>query len=113
LNLMRQLWVHWTWDLRQGLRRLMGRKFTFAEYRFEKEEFAERLRDQGLEILETVDDDFMPPKNIGLFTDFPSLQDGSRKWELNARGRFIESVLRRVSIGLYAAGTLYVCRVRK
>jgi SAM-dependent methyltransferase len=113
INLIRTLYVHRAMELRQGLRRRMGRKYSFYEYRFGKREFAGVLRAAGLEILESIADDFRPPKNIGLYSDFGPLQNRNRKWELNGRGKLVERLLRAVSIDLYAAGTLYVCKVKK
>jgi SAM-dependent methyltransferase len=113
LNVLRNLYVHRMWDLRQGLQRKRGRKYSFYEYRFGKREFAGILEAEGLEILETVADDFTPPKSIGLYTDFIPLQHRSRKWELNAAGRALQRLLHGISIDTYAAGTLYVCRVKK
>ena len=113
INPLRALYVHPMLDRRQNARRRRGQSYIFSEYRFGKREFAPYLREAGLEILEILSDDFNPPKNIGLYVDFGAFQKPGSKWELNPRGAMLEKALRAVSVGLYAAGTMYVCRVAK
>lgn len=113
LNFIRQAYLHPMLNLRRFIRKKMGKQYEFSEYRFGKKEFALHLRECGLTILETIADDFTPPKSIGLFTDFRSLQHQTNKWELNRTGKFIEKILSGILSEPYSAGTFYICRVNK
>jgi SAM-dependent methyltransferase len=109
-NLVRVLVFNRIKDLQRGVRRLRGVRLAFEEYRYSRPQFARLLRKAGFQILDTAPDDFLPPKNMGLYTDSRFLQHGSRRWELNGFGQALDATLRRISPWLGASGTLWVCR---
>jgi SAM-dependent methyltransferase len=107
----RRLFTHRLKDVYHWVRRCRGVRFAFEEYRFTRREFEECLAAAGFETLEVVPDDFLPPKNLGLFADFRLLR-GRNKWELNAAGNGLAAVLRAISPWLACAGAHWVCRKR-
>jgi SAM-dependent methyltransferase len=113
LNFIRMFFSHPLMDLKKMIKKALGRKLSFYEYRYSKREFTKYLKKFNFEILEIVHDELNSPKNIGLYTDFYFLQNKQKKWELNCIGRMVEAVLKRISINLYSGGTLFVCRLSK
>jgi SAM-dependent methyltransferase len=97
-------------NLQAWLRRVQGKRLAFEEYRYSRAQFGRLLRASGFEIVDTAPDDFLPPKNMGLYTDSRIFQHGERKWELNAIGRVINTLERAISPWLNCSGTLWVCR---
>jgi SAM-dependent methyltransferase len=91
-------------------RRETWSSMTFWEYRYTQKEFRSYLEGAGFEILEAAPQDFRPPKNLGLYTDFRILQSRHKKWELNAFGKLISAVFRSVSPWAACSGVLWVCR---
>jgi SAM-dependent methyltransferase len=109
-NLLRRLFTNRVKDLYRWYRRRRGMSFTFEEYRFTRKEFRSCLEAAGFEILEVVADDFLPPKNLGLYADFQILHSRQKKWELNAFGSVLAAVLRAVSPWVACAGVHVICR---
>lgn len=80
------------------LRRLIRRrkiKGYFYEYRFTKNELENFVKEAGFEILETgAKDDLNPDRSIGLWSDYPFLQQkNSPNFQLNILGRIIKKFL--------------------
>jgi SAM-dependent methyltransferase len=82
----------------------------FEEYRYTQKEFRSYLESAGFQVLESAPQDFRPPKNMGLYTDFGFLQSQHKKWELNAVGKFMDAVLRSISPWAACSGVLCVCK---
>ncbi len=97
-------------DLQYLFWRLQRVTAAFEEYRYTRNRFEALLREAGFAILATAPDDFVPPKNMGLFTDSRFLQRRGHLWELNAAGRAINAVAGAISPWLACSGTLWVCR---
>jgi SAM-dependent methyltransferase len=97
-----------------------GFKLDFAEYRFSARELSGFLRDAGFEVLSMHADDFNPPLGKGLWVDSSSffgyrvgmwdLAPGRKRWELNRKGRLLQSLANLISPWLIAAGVLAVAR---
>lgn len=110
-NLLRRMVTSRLKDLHRNNRMRQGTKFVFEEYRYTVSEFQKYLEAQGFEILEIVADDFLPPKNLGIYTDYRVLRSGE-KWELNALGNIINRLMRSISPWVACAGAHWVCRKR-
>ena len=91
-------------------RKIRGTPLEFEEYRYSRRQFTSLLREAGFEILEKAPDDFLPPLNMGLYTDSRFLRNPGRKWELNTAGNLINDMLGNISPWLVCSGTLWVCR---
>jgi SAM-dependent methyltransferase len=97
-----------------------GLKLDFAEYRFSARELSGFLRDAGFEVLSVHADDFNAPLGKGLWVDSSSffgyrvgmwdLAPGRKRWELNRRGRILQTCANLISPWLIAAGVLAVAR---
>jgi SAM-dependent methyltransferase len=109
-NIGRRIVFNRVKDLQHLGRTLRGQKLAFEEYRYSRKQFRELLRRSGFEIIETAPDDFVPPKNMGLYTDSRLFQHPVRRWELNRLGSAINGVERSISPWLNCSGTLWVCR---
>ncbi len=109
-NFVRVLLFNRLKDLQLLIRRLRNQKLSFEEYRYSKRQFTSLLQEAGFQIVEMAPDDFVPPKNMGLYTDSHFLHHKSRKWELNTAGKILNSFLSLLSPNLHACGTLWVCR---
>lgn len=111
-NLMRILFTNHMKALYRLILQWRGEEYVFEEYRYTRRAFQSRLARAGFEILEMVPDDFIPPRNMGLYVDFPFLRHSSRKWELNAAGRVLRNATAFFSPWWTCAGTHWVCRKR-
>jgi SAM-dependent methyltransferase len=111
-NLLRFLLIDRMKHLQIFVRRMLGRRLAFEEYRYTRKQFTAILLDAGFTVVEMVPDDFRPPKNMGLYTDSRFLRSNSRRWELNGAGRMLKSFMDLFSPWLSCSGTLWVCRVR-
>lgn len=111
-NLFRFLLIDRLMDLRTLLRRLTGTPLMFEEYRYSRKQFSGILRKEGFEIVDMVPDDFLPPKNMGLYTDWKLFRSPGSPWELNVAGKLIRTVLESFSPWFCCSGTLWVCRLR-
>jgi SAM-dependent methyltransferase len=96
--------LYWWYQQKQGV------KYVFEEYRYTKKKITKLLLQEKFDLIEIVPDDFIKPKNMGLFVDFPFLRHKTKKWELNVLGRIMNSFLNMLSPWLSCAGTLWVCR---
>jgi SAM-dependent methyltransferase len=97
-------------SLKYSLKKLLGKKLAFAEYRYTEKEFAPHLTAAGFEIQGVYTDELDPPRNIGLYIDFPRLQSPERHWKLNGAGLMVNKILTAVSPALHRGGVLFVCR---
>ena len=91
-------------------RRSRGRQMVFEEYRYSRRQFEMLLLEAGFEIIERAPDEFVPPKNMGLYKESRFLQHPTQRWELNRPGKAINGILSRFSLWLHCGGTLWVCR---
>jgi len=105
--LFNRLRAMYAWYL---MRKGTWKAVAFQEYRYTRKEFRNYLEGAGFEILEVAPQDFRPPKNMGLYTDFRSFQSRHKRWELNALGKLVFAVLRSVSPWVACSGVLWVCR---
>ena len=84
------------------------------------EQACDGLRQAGFEVLSVHADDFKPPLGKGLWVDSSSffgyrvgmfdIAPGRKRWELNARGRWVQRVANVLSPWLIAGGVLAVAR---
>lgn len=109
-NLLRVAVFNRLKDLQWLVRRLRGTALAFEEYRYSRARFGRILREAGFELLEMHPDDFLPPRNMGLYTDARFFQHPVNRWELNGAGRLVSRILDRLSPWLHCSGTLWVCR---
>jgi SAM-dependent methyltransferase len=109
-NPLRSLLVNPAKNLLTWYRRRRGVALAFEEYRYSRPQFEALLRQAGFQIVERAPDDFLPPKNMGLYTDVRWFQHPSARWELNRAGNVVAGVLRALSPWLSCSGTLWVCR---
>lgn len=97
-------------EFKRWMRKRSGVRYAFEEYRYTRPQFEERLHETGFEVVEVFPDDYRPPKNMGLYVDYPFLRHSVHKWELNGAGKILSSVLSGISPWLSCAGALWVCR---
>lgn len=91
---------------------LIGRKTYFTEYRYTRDEFKRILLDCGLEVTDTLFDDFQPPYSMGLTVGFPFKKLFLAKtgnFRLNLAGRMLTPLLPPV---IASGGIGYVCKKR-
>ncbi len=109
-NPVRRMILNPTLSLKYSIKRLMGKKLVFSEYHYSEKEFAAYIKASGFLIQNTYTDELEPPKNIGLYVDFPRLQSAGKSWQLNAVGQVINKILLGISPVLHRGGVLFVCR---
>ncbi len=109
-NLVRLALINRMKDLQLWYRKLRHQALAFEEYRYSRTQFTLLLQQAGFEIVDTAPDDFLPPKNMGLYTDTRFVQHNAHRWELNTVGNILNTVLHAVSPWLHCSGTLWVCR---
>ncbi len=109
-NFVRAAIVNRLKDLQSLYRKLVNIHVMFEEYRYSRKHFSLLLREAGFEILEMAPDDFLPPKNMGLHTDFRLFRHRTGRWELNIPGKMVNAVLSSISPWLHCSGTLWIAR---
>ena len=114
LSVFRRLVTHNLRDIYFLIRRLMGKKDYFWEYRYTKKELAHFLKEAGFEIIYTgIDDYIREDKNhhIGLCADFFFLRakDGEI-WELNRIGKMLLKIGKLFSPWFFCSGIHMVAR---
>lgn len=92
------------------VRKMRNVRLAFEEYRYSRSHFSRLLTEAGFEIVEMAPDDFLPPRNMGLYTDSRFLHHPSVQWELNAPGRLLARIAGACSPWAVCSGTLWVCR---
>jgi SAM-dependent methyltransferase len=96
------------------VRFLKGKKEFFTEYRYSKREFRAILESNGLEIIETVYDDLLPPFNFGLTVDYPLNVFFKNKdkvqYKLNNFGVSVSKILWKINPQIVSGGIGFVCR---
>ncbi|MFN0159031.1 MAG: class I SAM-dependent methyltransferase [Bacteroidota bacterium] len=96
--------------IQNAVRKLRGVRLAFEEYRYSRSHFTRLLKEAGFEIVDMAPDDFLPPKNMGLYTDSRFLHNPSVQWELNTPGRILARIANACSPWAACSGTLWVCR---
>jgi ubiquinone/menaquinone biosynthesis C-methylase UbiE len=91
------------------VRYLKKKKEYFAEYRYGKREFQKILETNGLKVMDVVYDDFLPPYNLGLYTDFPKLRSNNKDYMLNNLGNYIFKLAWNIHPSLVSGGIGFVC----
>jgi SAM-dependent methyltransferase len=109
-NFVRVLFFNHLKDLVRFWRKRKGVLFDFEEYRYTRIQFEKFLAATGFEVITVVPDDFIPPRNLGVYTDVRILRSRSAKWELNAWGKLFSGLARRISPWADCAGAFWVCR---
>jgi len=112
-NWFRKLVNHPLRDLINLMHRCKGQQLYFTEYRFERHELVEHVREQGFEIVETIPNDYrldQGERSIGFYTDWPPFRDRREKWKLNPLGRAVFRTLKSMSPYLVVSGVLVVAR---
>ncbi|MBU1298072.1 MAG: methyltransferase domain-containing protein [Bacteroidetes bacterium] len=109
-NLIRLIITNRLKELYWWYRKRKGEKYVFEEYRYTRKEFSSLLQEAKLESIEMIPDDFISPKNIGLYVDFPFFRHKNKKWELNILGRVFNGILSKLSPWFTCAGTFWVCK---
>jgi SAM-dependent methyltransferase len=109
-NLLRIALINRVKDLQTWWRRMRHQHLLFEEYRYTRGGFGKLLVNAGFHIVDIAPDDFVPPKNIGLYTDSRYFQHPSRMWELNRFGTIVRTCLATISPWLSCSGTLWICR---
>lgn len=109
-NIGRVLVIDRVKDAQRLYRRMKHVELAFEEYRYSRRQFTDLLQTAGFEIVDLAPDDFLPPKNMGLYNDSRLLQHPVRKWELNGAGKMLNAIQRSISPWLNCSGTLWVCR---
>jgi SAM-dependent methyltransferase len=92
---------------------LIGYKYTFAEYRFTRDELESFIKQSGFSILEVRPKDYdMAWKSIGICLDIPFLHKrGGGSFELNQGGVMIKKLFN--SISPWFSSACVVCVARK
>ncbi len=110
INPVRRLLYHPLNALSRMVRQLRGVRFEFEEYRYDRRHFERLLRESGFEVIDCAADDFLPPKNLGLYADWRWLRSPKAKWELTPIGNCIANCLRNISPWNICAGAFWICR---
>jgi len=108
-NLFRILLIDRMKNLQTLARRFLRVPLAFEEYRYSRRQFSRCLTEAGFMILETMPDDFRPPKNMGLYTDSRLFRSDNGRWELNLFGNALRKLLNALSPWASCSGTLWVC----
>jgi hypothetical protein len=109
-NLLRVLITNRLKELFWWYNKKKGVKYKFEEYRYTKKQFSDILIKENFQPLEIVPDDFLPPKNMGLYVDFPFLRSAGKKWELNFFGKITHRIFSTFSPLLVNSGALWICK---
>jgi len=99
-------------EFKRWLQKRNGVGYAFEEYRYTRQDLRKLLREAGFEIIKEAPDDYRPPKNMGLFVDYPFLRHPSNKWELNRAGKLVNSIFRLLTPWAACAGVMCICRKR-
>ena len=95
----------------ERLFRRRGRRLEFAEYRFDRREIGDYLRQTGFEPGAFFIDELQSPKSIGLAIDLARLLGvPGRTWDLNRAGRVVRAVCDGISPWLTAGCVLCAAR---
>ncbi len=109
-NLFRICFAHPLRSLYLEWRKRCGDTVHFAEYRYSKTEVIRSLETHGFEpVLTTWDDYSEKSKCLGIWADFPLLQD-TAIYEMKAVGKFTAFVMNSLSRWLACAGVFCVAR---
>jgi len=98
--------LYWRIKMRKGVR------YVFEEYRYPREFFENLLDNAGYDIIDTVYDELTPPRNIGVYVDYPMFRHSTLKWQLNTLGKLCKLFLGLLGPHSTAGGMLWVCRKR-
>jgi SAM-dependent methyltransferase len=109
-TLVRKMFLNPVLSLKYSIKKMLGKKLAFAEYRSTEKEFTPFIKESGFEIQGVYTDELDPPRNIGLYIDFPRLQSPEKHWKLNGAGLMINKTLTAISPALHRGGVLFVCR---
>jgi SAM-dependent methyltransferase len=91
--------------------RRRGRSVEFAEYRFDRREIEDFLRQAGFEPHAFFIDELQPPKSIGIAIDLaPLFGVPGRTWDLNRAGRAVRAACDALSPWLTAGCVLCAAR---
>ena len=112
-NTLRRLVTNHVVDAVRLAKQILGREYTFAEYRFTARELASFVREAGFTILALEPKDYdQPEKSIGLFMDVPILRNcNGAAFELNTLGRVTKSIL--VALSPWISSACVVCIAQK
>jgi len=97
------------------VRKLKHKTEYFSEYRYTKNEFSKVLKSSGLEIIDFVYDDLLPPYNFG-FMDYPIkklFKKNTDSFKLNKLGCIAFEILWSIHPKLVSGGIGFVCRKKK
>lgn len=119
-NPFRRVLINHLRRLRDWRKRRSGLTLTFGEYRFSAHELRRFLAQTGFDVVSLHADDFRPPLGKGLWVDSSAffgyrvglfdMAPGHSRWELNRRGRVVQTLTNFVSPWIAAAGVLAVAR---
>jgi len=110
-NIFRKLIAHPLREVYLLLSRVRGRKVFFAEYRYSETEAREMVEKAGFRVITTGTDDFVSKtRSLGLWSEFPWLQDRNSLYGLNRFGKAIAFILNSISRKVLASGILVVAQ---
>lgn len=110
-NIFRKLIAHPLRSIYLLLHRIGGRKIFFAEYRYSEEEAREMVEKAGFKVIETDNDDFIAKtSSLGLWSEFPWLQDRSSPYSLNKTGKIVAFILNSISNSILSSGVLIIAK---
>jgi len=94
------------------IRKLKNKKEYFSEYRYSKNEFKKIISNSGLEIIDIVYDELLPPHNFG-FMDYPIkklFKDTTGQFKLNKIGQIVFKILWKIQPKLVSGGIGFICK---
>jgi len=112
-NLFRKLFNHPLRDLLNIYYRFKNVDLHFVEYRFERQELLNYVKDSGFKIIETIPNDYRLDCNeysFGLYTDWPIFRNKKVKYKLNKLGMGLNYLLKKLSPYLAVSGMLIVAK---
>lgn len=110
-NMFRKLIAHPLRKVYLLFSRIRGGKIFFAEYRYSEAEARKMVETAGFRVLRTDIDDFISKsRSLGLWSEFPWLQERNSLYGLNTFGKAIAFMLNSISRKVLASGILIVAR---
>ena len=110
-NIFRKFIAHPLRSVYLLFHRMRKGKISFAEYRYSKKEVREMIEKAGFQIIRTDIDDFVSnTSSLGLWSEFPLLQDRNSLYALNKVGKAIAFILNSVNKKFLASGILIIAQ---
>lgn len=98
-NYLRKILINHIFDFIVAIKKILGTKYYFAEYRYSSDELEKNLTLAGFNILQINTKDYeQPDKSIGLWIDVPFFRHNDKQeFSINQSGQYIKLLLNKIS----------------